>query len=344
MSKRIKVILYGLGHLGRSIAKLVLEKKEGLEIVGAVDCACNLVGKDVGEASGVGRKIGITLTKDPDGLFSKVKADIVIHTTGSYLRDIYPQIAGCIKAGLNVVSSCEELSYPYYKYPQLSVQIDKLAKKHGVTVLGTGINPGFIMDILPIVLTGVCQDVRSLKVTRMMYSGDRRTSYQKKIGTGMAPEEFKRMIKEGKITGHVGLVESIAMIADALRWKLDDIKELPVEAVVSDMEEKTWTDPTKQTPYIKVKPGQVAGLKSVAHGIKGGKKVVVLEFISHVNVKEPFDSVSIEGVPNVHAKIDEGVHGDVGTVAMIVNSIPKVINAVPGLLTMKDLPVPSAAV
>jgi len=326
------VILFGIGAIGSRIAKFALEKK-GLEVVGAIDVAKDKVGKDLGEVLEVGKALGVTITDDPDALFSRVKADIVIHATTSYLKDVYPQIAKCVKAGINVVSTCEELSYPYYKHPELANEIDELAKKHGVTVLGAGINPGYLMDTLPITLTGPCQDVKTIKVTRMMDSSKRRIPYQKKIGTGLTPEEFKKMIEEKKITGHVGLIESIAMIADAMGWELEEIQELPPEPVIAEEE--------IVTSYTTVKPGQVAGLKSVAHGVKEGKKVITLEFISHAAVKEEYDAVSVEGVPNIYQKIAGGVHGDIGTVATIINSIPKVINANPGIVTMKDLPLPS---
>jgi len=341
MTNKVKVILFGVGAIGSSIARFALQKK-GLEIVGAVDIAKEKVGKDLGEVLGIGKRMGVTVTDDPDDLFSRVKADIVIHATMSYLKAVYPQIVKCVKAGMNVVSTCEELVYPYYKHPEIANETDELAKKHGVTVLGTGINPGYLMDTLPITITGICKEVKSIKVTRMMYSGNRRVSYQKKIGTGMTPEEFKRMIDEGKITGHVGLEESISMIAAALGWELDEIEVLPPEPVISDVQVETWTDLTKQTPFIRVKLGQVCGLKSVAHGVKGGERVITLEFISHANVKKPYESVTIKGEPDVHEKIIGGVHGDIGTESMIVNSIPKVLNAQPGLVTMKDLPPPSA--
>lgn len=341
MPEKIRVIHYGLGPLGRRIAKVLLEKKKGVEIVGGVGHLRN-IGKDIGEIIGLDRRLGIALTNDPDGLFAKVKADIVIHATQSCMREVFPQITRCIKAGCNVVSSCEELSYPYRKYPDLAKKIDELAKKHDVTVLGTGINPGFLMDTLPLALTVECIEVESMKVTRMMYSGNRRSSYQKKIGMGMTPEKFREMISEGKITGHVGLEESIAMIADTLKLKLDTIEVLPPEPVISDIELETWADPSKQTPFMTVNPGQVCGLRSIAHGVKRGENVITLEFVSHANVKEPYDSVSIKGVPNIHERIEGGVHGDIGTVSIIINSIPKVINAEPGLVTMKDLPIPSA--
>lgn len=333
MENEIKVLLIGLGPMGRRIAKGILEKS-GMRVVGAIDIAKDLVGKDLGEILELGKNLGVTVMDDAEGLLSRIEADIAVIATRSYLKDVYPQISLCIKNGINVISTCEELSYPYYKHPELSTEIDALAKKYGVTVLGTGINPGYLMDALPITLTGACQRVESIKVTRMMDSSKRRIPYQKKIGTGLSPEEFRRMIDEKKITGHVGLVESISMIAAALGWKLDEIKEFPPEPVIAERE--------IVTSYTTVKPGQVAGLKSVAHGIKNGKPVIVLEFISHAAVEEEYDSVVIEGVPRIEEKIAGGVHGDLGTVAVIVNMIPKVLNAKPGLVTMKDLPLPSA--
>ena len=333
MENEINVLLYGLGAIGRRIAKAVLEKK-GLRVVGAVDISKEIVGKDLGEILELNKRVGVTVTDDVDALLSKIKANIAIIATTSYLKDVYPQIEKCVKAGINVISTCEELSYPYYKYPQLSNEIDELAKKYGVTVLGTGINPGYLMDTLPIVLTGPCKEVESIKVTRMMDSSKRRIPYQKKIGTGLSPEEFRKMIDEKKITGHVGLVESIAMIAEALGWKLDEIREFPPEPVIAEKE--------IVTSYTTVKPGFVAGLKSIAHGIKNGKAAIILEFISHAAVEEEYDAVSIEGTPKIYEKIAGGVHGDIGTVAMIINMIPKVLNAKPGLVTMKDLPLPSA--
>jgi hypothetical protein len=332
MESEIKVVLFGVGPLGVAIVRGMLEKK-GMKIVGAVDIAKDLVGKDLGEILRIGKTIGVTVTDDAQGLLSKAKADIAIIATRSSVKGIYPELTMCIKAGLDVVSTCEELSYPYHKEPRLSAEIDELAKKQGVTVLGTGINPGYLMDALPITLTGPCLRVDSIKVTRMMDSSKRRIPFQKKIGTGLTPRQFEEDIREKVITGHVGLVESIAMIASALGWKLDSITEFPPEPVIAKKE--------VTTPYTTVKPGYVAGLKSVAHGIKGGKPVIVLEFVANAVVEEEYDAVSIEGLPNVNQKIIGGVHGDLGTVAVVLNMIPKVLNATPGLATMKDLPLPS---
>ena len=332
MENEIKVILFGVGPLGVAIAKGMLEKK-GMKIVGAVDTAKELVGKDLGEILKAGKTLGITVTDDAKSLLSRTKPNISIIATRSSVKGIYPELELCINAGVRVVSTCEELSYPYYKEPRLSAEIDKLAKKHGVAVLGTGINPGYLMDALPITLTGPCLRVDAIKVTRMMDSSKRRIPFQKKIGTGLTPEQFEKSIRDKVITGHVGLAESIAMIAAALGWKLEAITEVAPEPVIAKKE--------VATPYTTIKPGYVAGLKSVAHGIKSGKAVVVLEFVANALVKEEYDAISIEGVPNLNQKIIGGVHGDIGTVAVVLNMIPKVLNAGPGLATMKDLPLPS---
>jgi hypothetical protein len=328
----IEVILIGLGALGQQLGKFALQK-EGLRIVGASDLLGE--GKDLGEFLGLGRKVGVTVTKDLDELLSATEADLAIQATSSYLKDTYPQIVKCVESSLNVISTCEELSFPYYKYPELSNRIDAVAKEYGVTVLGTGINPGYLMDTLPIVLTAPCTEIRRIRVTRIMYSGNRRSSFQKKIGTGLSREEFEKNIVDGKITGHVGLIESVAMLSQATGLQVDEIKELPPEAIISDME--------RSTTFTDIKKGNVAGLRSVAIGTRNGKNVITLEFVSNANVKRPYDEVEIDGEPPIKERIQHGVHGDVGTVGMLFNAIPKVLNSSPGLVTMLDLPLASAS-
>lgn len=332
--EKIKVVSYGVGVMGARIASFLL-KKNGVEIVGAIDVAKEKVGKDLGELLGTKEKLGITITDDVDALFSKVQADIVVHTTTSFLKDTFPQLAQIVRHGANIVSTCEELSYPYLAEPKLAEKLDSLAKQHGVTVLGTGINPGFLMDTLAITLTAVCQKIEKIHVERVMDASKRRVPFQKKIGAGLSIDEFKHKIESGVISGHVGLEQSVAMIADALAWKLDKIQVDAVKPVVAQE--------FVESEAVKVEAGQVAGLHQRARGVKNGKEVILLEFKAYIGASEEYDSIKIEGVPPIHEKIMPCVHGDVGTVAVVVNAIPKVINAPPGLVTMKDLPVPSAA-
>jgi 4-hydroxy-tetrahydrodipicolinate reductase len=278
--------------------------------------------------------LGILIEKKPDDLLSSVEADAVVLTTTSHLESVAPQITQCMEAGLNVISTCEELSFPWKRHPELTQKLDNLAKDHGVTVVGTGINPGFLMDMLPLVLTAPCLNVKLVKVTRMMNSAKRRVPFQAKVGTGMTQDEFREKIENKIITGHVGLLESINMIAAGLGWELDDAVELPPEPVIGEKEIKTALG--------EVKPGDVIGLTSVAFGKKDGEEVIALKFCANAAVEEEYDEIIIEGEPNLRQRIIGGVHGDIGTVAVTINSIPRTIEAPPGVIVMKDLPSPNA--
>ncbi len=331
--EKIKLILYGIGAVGSRIAKFLLQK-EGIKIVGAIDIAKEKIGKDLGDVLGVRKQLGITISDNPDTVISKAKADAVVHATTSFLQQTYPQIAKALEHGLNVVSTCEELAYPYITDPELAEKLHELAKENGATVLGTGINPGFLMDILPITLTGACQKIEKIEVKRVMNAATRRGPFQKKIGAGLSVREFKDKIQAKTITGHVGLEQSISMIAAALGWQLDEIRVDEVEPILAKKH--------VESEAIQVGPGQAAGLKQNARGIMGKKETISLEFQAYIGAEEEYDSITIKGTPNIYQKITPCIHGDLGTVAIIANSIPKVINAPPGLVTMKDLPIPSA--
>ncbi|MFQ5721113.1 MAG: Gfo/Idh/MocA family oxidoreductase [Candidatus Aminicenantales bacterium] len=331
---KIRVIIYGTGVMGRRIAQ-ELNKKQSFELVGAVDADPQLAGKDLGELFEPPLKSGVIITKDASALLSKVKAEAVVLATTSYLKTVFSQIAQCLEAGINVISTCEELSYPWRREPELAQKIDSLAKTKNVTVTGTGINPGFLMDTLPLVLTAPCLKVKSIKVTRMMDSSKRRLPFQKKIGTGLSQQEFQQKIANKVISGHVGLLESLFMIADTLGWELDEAVELPPTPVIDEKEVKTGLGV--------IKPGNVIGLTSVAFGRKRGQEVITLKFRANAAVDEEYDEIIIKGEPSIHQRIIGGVHGDTGTVAVTINTIPKVVEASSGLKLMKDLP-PACAV
>lgn len=328
--KTIRVVSYGVGVIGRRIAEHLLSKG-GVEIVGAIDIDPNKVGKDLGELLGR-QPIGVVVSDDVDDVLSSTKPDIIVHSTTSYLKDTYPQFEEILKHGVDTISTCEELSFPYAteEGKAYAEKLDKLAKENGATLLGTGINPGFLMDTLPLLLTGVCIEVRRIEVARQMNAATRRIPFQKKIGAGLTVEEFKKKIEGGEITGHVGLVQSIGMIADTLGWVLDRIEVEPVEPVVLDRDVRS--------DYVEVPKGYNAGLRQKAHGIMDGEKVITLDFRAYIGAEEEYDSVTIDGVPPIHQKISPCVHGDYGTVGVIINMIPRVIEAEPGLKTMRDLP------
>ena len=331
MVTKVKAVQFGCGPIGCSVVRYAWQRPD-IKLVGAVDIDESLVGHDLGEVAGISNKLGVSISADADAVLSQAKPDVVFLTTSSSLKVIYPQVEKCVAAGANVVSTCEELAYPYRKDPQLSTEIDKIAKTNRVTVLSTGVNPGFLMDAWPLFMTGVCQHVKRIKVVRIQDASPRRGPFQKKIGAGRTLEEFKKLVATGTLK-HVGLPESIAMIARELGWNLDEITE-SIEPVVTKAQVKT--------DFVTVAPGQVAGVRQVGKGIRAGEELVTLEFEAAVGSPESYDAVYITGTPNLEVVIKGGTHGDIATAAIVVNSAHRVIDAPPGLVTMKDLPIISA--
>ena len=327
---KVRVVQYGCGPMGCGVVKFACQRPD-IEIVGAVDIDEKLVGCDLGEVAGLDKKLGISISDDAGAVLSETKPDVVLLVTSSYMKTIYPQLEHCVKAGANVVSTCEELSYPYRKYPAVSAEVDKMAKANNVTVLVTGVNPGFVMDTWPLFMTGICQQVEQIRVRRVQNASDRRSSLQKKIGAGCTREQFNERVVSGSV-GHTGITESIAMIAGGLGWELDNITESIVPVIAKNQ---------VKTDFVTVRPGQVAGVSQVGKGIRRGKELIILEFEQYVGTSSS-DTVYITGTPNMEVVIKEGVHGDIATAAIIVNSAHRVVQAPPGLITMKDLALVSA--
>ena len=331
MKTKFKVIQVGLGPMGKRITKLLIER-ENIDVIGAVDIDPNLRDKSLSEVLDLTGAPQVRITSNFEKLVTEKQADVVIISTSSALEKVAPLIIEAIKAGMNVISICEELSYPFEYHPDLSNEIDMLAKAHNVSVVGTGINPGFLMDLLPIVLTAPCQIVQKVTISRMMNSAKRRGPFQEKIGTGLSIEEFREKIDEKIITGHVGLTQSIQMILSALGKTSDEIIEYPPSAVLAEKE--------ITTSYCTIPKGLVCGLQSKAVARKNNEDLITLDFIAYAGDHEEYDSVVIEGIPQITQKIEGGVHGDLGTAAVVANIVPIVFSANPGLHTMKDIPVP----
>jgi 4-hydroxy-tetrahydrodipicolinate reductase len=329
--KTVKVVSFGIGVIGKRLATHLLQKK-GVDIVGAIDINPEIVGKDLGEVLDK-EKIGVAISNDVDYVLLETKPDIVVHTTTSFLKQTFGQFKQILGYGINVISTCEELSYPFVtpEGTNYANKLDEIARKNEAALLGTGINPGFLMDTLPTFLTGVCESVDDIYITRQMDAATRRIPFQKKIGAGLSVNEFMTAIDDHKITGHVGLEQSILMIADALGWGLDEIKVEPVSPVVLNHD--------VASDAIKVPKGYSAGSKQMAYGIKNGKALITMDFKAYIGCPEEYDSVDINGVPPIHEKISPCVHGDHGTIAITANMIPHVVNAEPGFKTMLDLPV-----
>lgn len=316
-----RVILFGLGSIGSEIAKLAM--KRGMEIVAAVDMDLMKIGKHLGDFTGTETEIAVSPSLD-DALAEE--ADIVVNSTVSSLRILEPDIIKCVKAGKNFISTCEELVYPYAQHKEIAKRIDRLARERSVSVLGIGVNPGFVMDRLVLSLAGTTRLIRKVKVTRIVNTSERRLPLQKKTGAGMSVWEFEESVKKGMVR-HVGMLESAAIIADGLGLELDGITE-SIEPVVA-AENLTGGQ-------IRVARGVVSGLRQVCSGMKGGEEIIRLELGMHLGA-EAYDRIEIEGIPRIDLKIDGGIHGDLATVGIVVNHINKVISASPGLLTVKDM-------
>jgi len=324
----IRTLHIGVGHMGAEIVR-VATRRTNLEIVGAVDVDPNKVGSDLGQIVGLERPLRIPVSGSIEEALARAKPDIAIVTTGSHIPQVYDQLYQLIVGGLHVISTCEELSFPWLQHPEQAQELDCLASAHGVTVLGTGVNPGFVMDKLPVTLTGVCQDVRSISITRALDSAKRRLPLQKKTGAGLSVVEFEAKV-QAKTIRHIGLPESLALVAKALGWALDDVED-KIEPVVADR--------PIASEFIRVAPGQVAGLHQTARGMIDGREVISLDLWMVLHMENPRDEVRIEGIPPLHMVIPGGTHGDRATAAMVVNSIALVAAAKPGLLTVLDLPV-----
>ena len=323
MTEKIKAIQFGCGPVGCAVAKLAY-KRQNIELVGAVDVDPAKVGKDLGEVMGTSTLLGVTITDNINEILANQKVDVVFHQTASTMKTVTPQLVQLILLGLNVVSSAEELSYPY-------ISNYDLAKAHNVSVLGTGINPGFLMDTWPIAMTAVCEQVTYIKSKRVQNATTRRLPFQKKIGAGCTLTEFDELV-EAKTLRHVGLTESIYMIAAGLGWKLSKVTESIRPVIAEEL---------AQSQYITVEPGQAAGVKQVGLAYIGDREVMRLEFEASLIASESYDAVYITGTPGIEAVIKGGVHGDIGTASMVVNCAHRVVEARPGLVTMNDLPLVS---
>jgi 2,4-diaminopentanoate dehydrogenase len=326
----IKVMHYGLGPIGAAVVKQVAARP-GFKIVGAIDIDPAKIGRDVGDVVGLPRRVGAKVSGDAAKALKSAKPDVVVLCTSSSIKKVMPQIETVLNAKTPIVSTTEELSYPGYTHIRLARRIHALAKKKKVAVLGTGVNPGFAMDALPIALTAVCERVDRVVVNRVQDARIRRLPFQQKIGAGLTTEQFQKKVDDGSVR-HVGLTESIAMIADALGWTLDRITD--------DIQPKL-ASVTISSEFLAVDPGYVCGIVQDGVGYRKGEPVVKLHMEAYLGSPETYDSVDIEGSPNLSLRVNGGIHGDVATASIVVNSIPRVLEASPGLHTMRDLPLPS---
>ena len=335
MSSPVRILQYGVGPIGLACIRTILSKQDTgqLALAGAVDVAPEKVGRDVAELLGDDLPAtGVVVRNDVSAALAEIKPDVVLHTTSSFLDRMHGQLEECIRAGAPVVSSTEELAFPYDRHPGISRRLHEEAVAHGVAVVGTGVNPGYAMDTLALMATGVCCDVSEVHAVRVVDAGKRRRPLQVKVGAGLSVEAFEEKKATGMF-GHIGLRESLLFVAKGLGWALDAVDER-LDPVLADRD--------ITTPFLTVPAGRVAGIHHAITGYAGARAVLSLDLKMFVGAEEPRDAVRVAGDPPVDLVIRGGIFGDTATVAALINAIPLVLQASPGLKTMMDLPVPRA--
>ncbi len=328
---KIRVAQFGLGPIGQACVKALLQKP-AVELVGGIDIDPAKSGRDLGMVCGLEKSLGVYVRADAEAALAEWRPQVVMHTTSSFLERVEDQLATIIRGGASIVSSTEELFFPFERNPEFCNRIDQLGRQHNVAVVATGVNPGFTMDVLPLCLTGVCTNVKSIKIFRYADASTRRLPFQQKIGAGISRAEFKKKVASGTF-GHIGLRESAFTIAKALQWEISAFKET-ISPVIATKRVKT--------PFLMVAKGQVAGIHQTLKCRIGAKDALVFDWMMYVGAKETVDGVDIAGDPPISMRIPGGVFGDTGTIGALVNAIPKILHAKPGLRTVVDLPVPYA--
>jgi 4-hydroxy-tetrahydrodipicolinate reductase len=332
----IRILQWGLGAMGGGMARLMLEKS-GLKIVAAVDGRPDYVGKDLGEVLGIGKALGVVVTNKPEDVLKKENVDLVIIATTSWTKEQMPDLRKIITAGINCISIAEEMSDPEAQSPDLAQEIDELAKKHGVSVLGTGVNPGFVLDLLVVMLSGGCHSVERIEASRVNDLSPYGPTVMRTQGVGTTPEAFAAGVADGSIVGQVGFPESIHMISEALGLGVDRIEQTR-EPIISNV--------YRETPHVKVQPGMVAGCRHIGIGYRGDVEVIKLvhpqQIHPHLENQDTGDYINIFGKPEIHMAIKPEIAGGIATMGVAVNMIPHVVAATPGLKRMIDLPTPAA--
>ena len=323
----LKVIQLGLGPIGQQLTRYLFERP-GIKITGAVDPDPQKSGKDLGKHAGI-EEMGVEISPDLDSVKGVADAEIAVISTLSSLQKVEPQIKEAVGYGLDVVSTCEELSHPWNTQPDIASRIDEYCKEQGTSCLGSGVNPGFLMDFLPSVLTSVCRNVERIKVERIQDAQPRRKPFRDKIGVGLTESEFQ---EKSDTIRHVGLEESVHMIADAMNWELDNVCEMLVPVHAENDLKNDRLDLSK---------GQVAGVQQVARGYIEDKEVLTLIFKAAVGIEDSHDTVHVTGTPGFTSTIEGGINGDIATSAIIVNAIRAVQDAGSGLKTMLDIQAPA---
>jgi 4-hydroxy-tetrahydrodipicolinate reductase len=333
MSREIKIGLCGLGSIGKAVGRLLIDYRSGFALVGAVTKASQDIGRPLGEVVGSSRTADIIVGGELDELLA-LAPDIIVYATGSFLKETSDDVIACVSAGVNVVSPCEELAFPFSRDADVSARIDAAAKSGGATVLGTGVNPGFIFDSFLVAASGCSWNVESITGRRVVDVAGFGQNIHRRLGIGYTPEEFEAGHQKGTIAGHVGFPESIELVAERLGLSLDG----PVQEVFDPLVAQKPVG----TTYGELPAGVTEGFVQRASGTVNGIEMIAFELVLHLRPveagMEASDTFTLNGAHPVSVTLRPGMDAIPATSAQLVNSIPGVLNAAAGLKTAKDLP------
>ncbi|HXG41506.1 MAG TPA: dihydrodipicolinate reductase [Dehalococcoidia bacterium] len=326
----VRTLHVGIGAIGAEVVRLIAQDHR-FRVVGAVDSDPGKAGRDLGEVAGLGRRLGVTVMPTLEEALRDSEAQVLVHTAGSRLAQEAGAALSALSHGLHVLSTCEELSFPWARHPDLARRLDEEARARGLRVLGAGVNPGFVMDLLPSLLAAACQRVDAVRVRRVVDLSRRRPQLQRKMGVGLSPQEFEAQARAGAL-GHVGLLESALMLADALGWELEELREEMVPVLAPRH---------LRAGPLRLEAGQVAGACQTVTGLRGGMPALELTLVMALEASDPHDAIEIDGEPPLRAFLPGGVQGDRATAALVVRLLPTVVHgpAPVGLITVRDLPI-----
>lgn len=321
--ERLPVVVIGLGEIGRDVLRGALLRPE-LDVRAVADPAHEKASwsEVLGEPAPRGTVLG-----EAGAAFAKARGGVALVCTTSRLAELEPLLLAAARAGLSVVSSCEELAFPFVGHPEVADRLERAFRKAGTACLGTGVNPGFVLDRLPAFLGGVVGPVRHLLAARTVDVATRRPALQRKVGAGLSPDAFAAGVEAGTL-GHVGLVESLALAAEGLDLLVDEVEE-EIDPVLAAAD--------FDTGVVRGRAGDAAGLRQVARGFHEGRELLRLELTMAVGA-ESEDELRLDADPPIHLVVPGGLAGDPATTQALLNAAAQVAGAEAGLMTVLDLP------